>query len=479
MKKSLAKNSVYNVIYKGFTALFPLITTTYISRVLLADGVGKVSYASTIVSYFAIIAALGLPQYGVKVIAQNYTLDDRSKAFSELFFINLFSSIVCIIAYYSMVNLWGYFSDKRFLLNVMGIQLILNIFNIDWFYQGIEEYGYITTRSIIIKILSFIAMIIFVNNTSDYVKYGFILCMATAGNNILNVWNLRHRVHLSTNGINVRQHLKPVIVLLAASLATEIYTMLDTIMIEHFHGDVYVGLYSNSVKIVRLVHTLSIALVATFYPRISYYLKGNRRESFNALMTVGVKIIILVSLPAVVGIELLSDQIVPVMFGSSFLGAIPTLRILAPLILIFSVAYFMGHIVLIATNNESRVLIATVIGAIVNFSINLALIPSLQQNGAAIASVAAELLITVILLVFSHSQYKLDLNIRYIGSVLAGACLMGIIVYLSQMLNMNMVIGLLVSIIVGIVSYVAFLILFKNDTIIFVINYIWRRFNHR
>ena len=465
MKKSLVKNSIYNVIYKGFTALFPLITTTYTSRVLLADGVGKVSYASTIVSYFAIIAALGLPQYGIKIIARSISAEDRSKAFIELFVINLCSTFVCIIAYYAMINSWAFFSDKRFLLNIMGIQLILNVFNIDWFYQGVEEYGYITKRSILIKILSFIAMLIAVKEPSDYIKYGFILCMATAGNYILNVLHLRGKIELSINGINIKRHLKPIFILLASALATEIYTMLDTVMIEYFHGDVYVGLYSNSVKIVRLIHTLSIASVAPFYPRISYYLREERTESVNELLTTGIKGILVVSIPCVLGIELLSDQIVLTLFGNSFLGAANTLRILAPLIVVFSIAYFLGHLVLMATGNESKILIATVIGAIVNFSINTLLIPLYKQNGAAIASVLAEIIITVILITYSHKYYKIRMSKSFIESTSLSNLLMGVIVYFTRMNSVGSVIGVMISILTGILTYGLSLIIFKNEII--------------
>lgn len=479
MKKSLAKNSIYNVVYKGVTALFPLVTTAFISRVLLAEGVGKVSYASTIVSYFAVVAALGLPQYGVKVIAQNDAEEEKSRAFSELFFVNFCSTVICIIAYYSLINFCGYFEDKRFLLNIMGIQLILNVFNIDWFYQGIEEYEYITTRSLIIKILSFLAIIMFVKTGADYIKYGFILCMATAGNYVLNVWNLRRRVRFSLRKVNVKKHLRPIFVLLALSLATEIYTMFDTVMIEHFHGDMYVGYYSNSVKVVRLVHTLSIALVAPVYPRICLYLKQQQNIKFNQLMTLGFKMIMIVSIPCVFGIEILSDRIVSALFGESFGGSIICLKILAPLIVIFSVAYFLGHIVLLAIGEETKILIATVIGAVINFSINCLLIPSYKQYGAAIASVTAELIITIILIIFAHNYYKLNFDVKSYASVCLSVSLMGIVVYISRFFNLGLIFGLLTSIFVGVMSYVILLVFFKNDIVIMIISSLQQRIKKR
>lgn len=135
------------------------------------------------------------------------------------------------------------------MFQIMGLMLVLNIFNIDWFYQGMEEYSYIATRSIIVKILSFVAMLLFVKKAKDYVIYAFILCVATAGNNLLNAWNLRKYIGSPDAGLHPGRHLKPVLILLASTIATEIYTMLDTIMLEYYHGETCVGYYSNPVKI--------------------------------------------------------------------------------------------------------------------------------------------------------------------------------------------------------------------------------------
>ena len=302
-KKSLVKNSIFNMIYKGFTALFPLITTSYISRVLLPAGVGRVGYANTIVAYFVLIASLGIPTYGVKAIAQSgETKEGRSRTFWELFFINLAATLMCIVAYYVFVDNFPHFADRKLLFQIMGLMLVLNIFNIDWFYQGMEEYSYIATRSIIVKILSFVAMLLFVKKAKDYVIYAFILCVATAGNNLLNAWNLRKYIGKPDVGLHPGRHLKPVLILLASTIATEIYTMLDTIMLEYYHGETCVGYYSNPVKIVRMTYTVVIALVAVFYPRISYHYKQKEYDRCNELLSRGFKIMLLLALPCTVGI---------------------------------------------------------------------------------------------------------------------------------------------------------------------------------
>lgn len=464
MAKSITKNSFFNVIYRGFTALFPLITTAYVARMLLPEGVGKVEYARTIVTYFTMIASLGIPNYGIKAIAQNSrSKSERSKTFMELFLINAISNFLVSIIYFIFVNSIPYFEERRLLFNIMGIMLILNFFNIDWFYAGTEEYVVIAMRSILVKILSFIAVIIFVHSTEDYCIYAAILCMAIAGNYIFNLINLRNRVILKKQSLNLKQHIKPVLTLLAASIATEVYTMLDTIMLEYFHGEISVGLYSNSVKIVRMVYALIIAMVATFYPRISSYVKEKKYEESNKLISIGISIISLLSIPCSVGIILMSNYVIQFLFGTEYLAAIPTLSILGVLVIIFSIAYFLGHILLMATGREKYILHATVVGAIVNFLINLVLIPVIKQNGAATASVIAEIIVTSIMLYRSKDIYSLKLNGRFWLSTIISVLVMSFsIIIMKTMLPITLY-SFVIIVLTAIIVYVGCLFILKNN----------------
>lgn len=440
-KKSLAANSIFNMAYKGFTALFPLITTSYISHVILPAGVGRVAYANTIAAYFVLVACLGLPSYGVKVIAQNNASEEeRSRTFLELFSINFAATVLCTAAYYLFVNTFAYFADKRQLLDVMGLMLILNVFNIDWFYQGMEEYVYISVRSFIVKVASFGAMLLFVRDEDDYLIYALILCVATAGNNLWNAWNLRNYISLRIPGglrLNPGRHMRPVLILLASTIATEVYTMLDTVMLEYYFGDVPVGYYSNAAKVVRMVYTLVIALVAVFYPRISLCYKQKDQEAANDLLNRGTKILLLLALPCTLGLFLTAEDVVPLLFGAEFSPAVSTLRLLCILILIFSLAYFLGHIVLTAAGLERMILRATIAGAAVNVCANFALIPVLRQDGAAIASVLSELAVTVILLRHAGKFYRLKLGLHYAATTAAALGLMALAVIFLRALPVD------------------------------------------
>ena len=170
--KSLGKNSVFNVIYTCANILFPLITSMYVARILMESGVGRVAYAQNIASYFTTFAALGLPTYGVRKIAQcRDNQVELNRTFSELFLINMISTTVSCVAYIIVVVTIDNSMMTVPLAIASGLAVFFNYLNIDWLYQGEEEYTYITLRSIAVKIVSFVSVVLFVNTATLALSY--------------------------------------------------------------------------------------------------------------------------------------------------------------------------------------------------------------------------------------------------------------------------------------------------------------------
>ena len=176
--RSLAKNSLFNIIYKCSSVIFPLLMAAYVSRILSPDGVGRVASAQNIATYFTLLAALGLPTYGAKIIAATGNNKNLDKAFSELFIINALSTTFCWIAYYTVVFMIPYFHEQRILYCVTGLLIIFNYINIDWFYQGREEYRYIMERCLVVRVFSLIFVFLFVRTAEDYVIYAMVLTLS-------------------------------------------------------------------------------------------------------------------------------------------------------------------------------------------------------------------------------------------------------------------------------------------------------------
>lgn len=462
--KSLAKNSVYNIIYKCINVAFPLVTAAYISRILLAVGVGKVASAQNIVQYFTILAALGLPIYGTKAIAAVADKkDEQSKTFIELFTINVASTVVCIVLYYAMISLIPYFQSRWLLFAVTGLSIVFNIINIDWFYQGKEEYRYIMLRSMVVKVLSLVAVFLFVKTINDFIIYAAITTLANGANYIFNIIHIRKYVHFSFKNISIGKHLKPVLILLAGSMAIEIYTLADTTMLTFVHGDTIVGYYSTAFKSISIVRTLVTAICAVFLPRLSYYYSNNQVEMFESLVNKGIRILAFIALPASIGLALIAGDMVMVLYGSSFNEAVATTQILALSVITVAFSNFFGYQVLVTIGKEKRMFISTIVGAVTNIVLNFALIFTLKHNGAAIASVVTELLVAVYQAVVIRNVVRLNINMKYLSTLAIGSLIMVIVVIVCRLTIDNLYARLLVSVMLGGCSYFAGTLAYKNE----------------
>lgn len=408
-KKSLINSMAYNTWYTMINLLFPLITMPYLARVLGADGVGEVNFAASIVSYFIIIAALGIPLYGIREIA-NVREDKKKleKTFSEIFVINAISSSISIVLYLMVIQL-NIFEENRILLYINGITLLFNIANIDWLYRGLEEYKYITIRSTIIKLLSLVCIFIFIKDTNDFVVYSIISVLALNLNHLWNIIHSRKFVKISFNDLNLKKHLRPIIILVSVDLAVSIYVNLDTTMLGILCNAKTVGYYTNSIKINKIVVSIVTSITTVLIPRLSYYIKNDMRDKFEKLVVVALKTITCISVPASIGIFVLAKPIVENFLGMEFSPAIITIKILSLLIIILSVGNLFGTQILIPIGKENYLLKSVVCGAVINFILNLILIPKFENNGAAIASVIAEFSVMVIQIVFVRKYFKVKI----------------------------------------------------------------------
>lgn len=466
-KRSLAVNSIYSVFYKLLNVLFPLITATYAARTLLAEGVGKVSFAQNVVQYFVVIAALGIPNYGIREIAKRQ--DDQAatdKVFTELFLINAVSTAACVAVYYGMILSFDYFAEHRLLFITVGLSLIMNFFNVDWFYQGKEEYGYIAARSFTVKLLSLVALFLLVRDTGDFTMYALIHSLAIAGNYLFNVVNLRGRVKLCFKGIHIRPHLKPVLILLASSISIELYTLLDTTMLGMWCADEIVGYYNNATKLARIINSIISSIALVLLPRLSYYYSNGKMDEFSSVADRVLKILTVLAIPAVVGVALLADTMIPVLFGASFLPAVVTLRILSVLVMAVALNNFFGTQILMTVGEEKKLLISVMIGAVVNMTLNALLIRTYQHNGAAFASAISEICVLLATMLFAKKYIRFSFKLRYWGTVLLSTAAMVGAVLAVKWLALPVVAELLLGVAAGAGVYFLAGALLRNESVL-------------
>lgn len=463
MKKNLATNAAFNILYRMLNVIFPLITATYVSRILEPAGIGAVGYAQNIVSYFLMFAALGIPVYGTRETAKcKGNPKELSKLVSELLTINFLSTTVCLACYLLVIR--NVFHSDVSIYLVFTIDLLFNYINIDWLYQGQEEYGYITLRNFVIKIISLIALVVFVKEQDDCVAYAVIVCMGTDLNYLANIIHARSIVRITLCGLDLRKHLKPIFILLASSATASIYSKIDVTMLGWISTKEAVGYYTNAFKVMSICLTMATAISAVFLPRLCH-IYNNQREEYQKVLSLGLKAVIILAIPCWIGLMLVADDLVLTFFGDLFLPAVPTLRILASLIVIRGVGDIICYQVIISTGNEKKLINSRIIAAAVNVVLNGLLIRNYAQNGVAVASVASELIVNVGMLFCSLAIVKPSVERSFWISVLIGTVAMAVSVLLVQHLVPGAGLCLFLSAAIGVVIYFLSELLLKNDMV--------------
>ena len=283
MSKSLKSNFIMNAILTMSQFIFPLITFPYVSRILLPEGTGKVSFATSIISYFAIFAQLGIPTYGIRACAKvRDNKEELSRTVQELFIINLIMSGIAYVALLGAIAVIPRLHQEKELILIVSLTILFNAIGMEWLYKALEQYTYITIRSIIFKFIALLAMFALIHQQSDYVIYGGISIFASSASNIFNFLHAHKYISLKPLGqYNFQRHLKAVVIFFAMSCATTIYTHLDTVMLGFMTSDVEVGYYNAAVKIKTILVSIVTSLGVVLLPRASYYVEHKMSVNFK------------------------------------------------------------------------------------------------------------------------------------------------------------------------------------------------------
>lgn len=387
-----------NTILTMSSFIFPLITFPYVSRVLLPAGTGKVSMATSVITYFSMFAQLGIPTYGIRACAK--VRDDRnelSKVAQELLLINIIMSIISYVVLFVLLFSVPKFRCEKELYVVLSFSIILTAIGMEWLYKALEQYTYITVRSVIFKFIALIAMFFLIHKQTDYIVYGGITIFAASASNILNLINAHKYIYLKPIGnYNFRRHLKPVLVFFAMSCATVIYTNLDTVMLGFMATDTDVGYYNAAVKIKGILVSIVTSLGTVLLPRVSYYIQRGEVKEFRRITRKALNFVFLMAMPLLVYFIYFAKEGIIFLSGDDYVGSIVPMQVTMPTLLLIGITNILGIQILVPTGREKIVLYSEIVGAIVDIIINALLIPAYASTGAAIGTLIAEFAVFVV-----------------------------------------------------------------------------------
>lgn len=402
---SLKLNFLMNTILTASSFLFPMITFPYISRVLLPEGNGQIAFVTSVISYFSMVASLGIPTYGIRICAQiRDDPEELTRTVQEIFIINAFMTILVYTVFFIAINTVEEFRLERTLFLICGTTMFFSLMGMEWLYKALEQYHYITIRSILFKLISVIFMFLLVHSPEDYLIYGGITVFSGVGSNILNFFNVRHLISLKPcPPYRLARHLKPIFVFFALSVATTIYTNLDIVMLRFLSGNQEVGYYNAAVKIKVILTTFVTSLGAVLLPRISYYVESQQQDQYQNLIRKAFDFVFLSALPLCIYFIIMAKESILFLSGRNYLASVSPMQIIMPTILFIGLTNIIGIQLLVPLGQEKLVFYSTCAGAFIDVLLNIYYIPLYASSGAAIGTLAAELAVLILQLWFIRS----------------------------------------------------------------------------
>ena len=463
---SIEKNYIFNLLNTVSTVLFPLLAFPYAARIMGAEAIGRVNFLSSITSYISILTCLGIPMYAIREIAKVRNDEhDRNRTTKEILILHTLLTLVGYgIVGVTAVSVTKIHADISLFL-LLSISIFFNAIGCEWFYQGIEDFKYITIRGLIVKTISLILLFIAVKTPNDIYWYAGYSVIGSVGNNIFNFIRLHKYIkapHIRFKDMRPFRHLVPILHIFVLNLIISLYINLNTVMLGFMQNAESVGLFTGASKITSIALSFVSALGTVMLPHLSNLLSSGRKERFDELAQSAFSFTCAFAIPVSAGLIICAEYIIPVFCGQTYMAAIPTLRILAPVVLLVGVSNVIGIQILYPQGRENTVILCTAIGAAINIALNLLLIPRYSYNGAAVSTIVTEFAITLCMMTIGRKYIPVKrFRKEYITYLLVSAVMVAAVAPVIRF-GFTPYIALTIIVPVGVIIYAAGLAFVKD-----------------
>lgn len=477
MTHSVGHNAVMNVILVASNTLATMITVPYVSRVLTVEGNGAVSFAQSTAVWFQVFCVIGIASYGIRECAR---VRDNKRQLSiltlELLEIICACTAMSLTVFALTILFIPAFRANSLLMWVFLVNALLSAFGVEWFYQATEDFNYIVIRSVIIKILSVILIVLFVKKPEDYIIYGTLLAFGTCANNVFNIIRLVKLIRIPRNfqicKLHPSRHFKSLSYFTVMNVATSMYLSFDTILLSVLApGNYQTGLYQLAAKLKSFILTAITAIVNVITPRMSYLTRDGESGEYTLLLKQSFSFLFTLSLAIGTYMIVYASPLVVFISSEQFIDAVPSVRIAGLIIFVVSLSNILGPLILIPNNREKVFSIACLVSMPVSLLINLLLDGHYGAIGASIALLCAETVSFLIQAWACRKELKNDINLMDLGRSIA-ACAVAVlmsILYLTLLPLKSSFLTLLGSIPVFGLTWSIMLIIFKEPAMTLVL----------
>ena len=466
MAKSLKVNYIFNMLNTVTGLLFPLITFPYASRIMLADGIGQVNFFQSIIQYITLLTCLGIPMYAIRKIASvRDNVAERNKVAVEIL---LLHSTLSLIGYVIVALLAAFVSDIQVnipLFFILSLTIFFTAIGCEWFYQGMEDFKYITVRGLIVKTIAVILLFVFVRTKEDILWYAGYLVFGILGGNVFNFIRLRKYISwrdLPFKELHPLVHLKPALHIFVYNVIISIYLQLNTMMLGFLGSVASVGFYVTSTKLLSMTMAIPNSLGTVVLPRTSNLIAEGHNDELKSICQKSYDFILAITIPLVILLYLTSPYAIGFLGGASFSNAILSSKIISPIILLVGISGVLGYQILFPMGKVNIVIKSTFWGACTDLLLCILLIPNYGHNGAAIAYLIAEFTVTVMIMLMGKKYIPIKyFNKKYIDYLIASLIML---LCLTPVQNIDFpdIPMLVINFLIGGVVYIAVLALRKN-----------------
>lgn len=445
----MKKNFIYNLVYQFVQIVIPLILLPYVSRILGADTLGIYNYSYTIAAYFLLFAMLGVANYGCRSIAKvQDDYEERSNVFCSIYLVQFCFSLVVLVSYLFYVVF--FVKENKLIALIQTLVVLSGMFDINWFYFGIEKFKLTVTRNVIIKIITTLSVFIFVKKSTDLILYTFIYAFGLLISQSI-VW-LFLRKYIKFRKVKFTStlvHIKPMIILFVPIVAISLYKYMDKIMLGILCEYSQVAYYTNSESIISIPAVITTALGTVALPRLtSLNAKGEKKTS-EYYLELSLQFAMFLACGMGFGLGAVSDIFVRLYFGSGFESCAMLMTIFFPCVIFQAWASIIRMQYLLPNSHDKVYVVSVTVGAIINLFINIMLIPSLQAVGAVIGTIVAEFTVAAIQTAYCMKYLPIRQYLKTTGGYIVAGFLMFVIICGMKSCVKSGVFALIICILIG------------------------------
>ena len=474
MKKTLFKNTIYKALLSFANIVIPLLVGPYIVKLLDIELYGVYNKVYADFQLFLTFASFGIYTYGVRETSK--IRDDKekvSKLLSNLFVISIMSNIIIVFVYALFARLSST-GITYILYLIMMIQFVGNIFYIEFVNEALENYRFITLKTLVIKILYMLSLFIFVKKSTDVIIYAVVICLTVFANNIVSFIYAKKRIKFDFSSINIKKFIKPIFLVFAITNIDLLYSQLDRIMLGKFSSDVSVTMYYIPYYIVSTLVAIPYAIINVSIPRLSYLIENEGKNSYEKTLNKSLSSLLFIIVPMCIGVFVLSKEVIFLYAGEKYMTMVPTLMIACIIRIIISVESTLIHLVMYPNNQEKTIVKYSLICGIMNLTFNsiLVLIGKLTPFTCMFTTGIVEISFTILL--YSYAKNKIKINYQLFTKqnftyVLLSLCFIPITLFIRY-LNIGFFTTIFITVLLCVGLYVGFLLYKKDDNIYTILN---------